>query len=152
MIVAQLLRSTRCSRGRIGAVEEFIKNMDRSTITQPSADMTLRELGEWAGHQRDRCAEQYQMTDARQTEFLMMQAVKLNEEVGELMAEVLAQSSYQRPEKRARYTADSLAEELADVGVCLSILADTLGVDLGKALAEKIDKIERRWQATSRSL
>jgi NTP pyrophosphatase (non-canonical NTP hydrolase) len=75
--------------------------------------------------------------------FVLAQAAKLAEEVGELQAEVLGQAGYQRQSK-AGFTTDTLAGELADVMVCVAILASSHDVDLGKAVAAKIEKLEAR--------
>jgi NTP pyrophosphatase (non-canonical NTP hydrolase) len=75
--------------------------------------------------------------------FVLAQAAKLAEEVGEVQAEVLGQAGYQRKSK-AGFTTDTMADELADVMVCVAILASSHDVDLGKAVAAKIERLEAR--------
>ena len=70
--------------------------------------------------------------------------IKLGEEVGELQAEVLGALDFQRREKADRYSRDSLGGELADVMVCVALLADAFGIDLAVAVARKIEQLEAR--------
>jgi NTP pyrophosphatase (non-canonical NTP hydrolase) len=74
----------------------------------------------------------------------LAQTVKLGEEVGELQAEVLGALELQRKEKAGRFSPDTLGGELADVMVCVALLADTFGVDLARALASKIERLDAR--------
>jgi NTP pyrophosphatase (non-canonical NTP hydrolase) len=75
--------------------------------------------------------------------FVLAQAAKLAEEVGELQAEVLGNAGYQRRAKGV-FTTETMAAELADVMICTAFLAASHGVDLGRAVAEKIAHIEAR--------
>ncbi|HEY5015770.1 MAG TPA: hypothetical protein VII59_03230, partial [Streptosporangiaceae bacterium] len=72
------------------------------------------------------------------------QTVKLGEEAGELQAEVLGALELQRREKAGRFSRETLGGELADVMVCVALLADTFGVDLAWAVASKIEQLEAR--------
>lgn len=60
-----------------------------------------------------------------------------------MQAEALGQAGYQRNSKTG-FTPDTMAGELADVMVCVAILAGSHDVDLGKAMAAKIEKIGAR--------
>jgi NTP pyrophosphatase (non-canonical NTP hydrolase) len=111
---------------------------------RPEGELTLRQVCDWASHQARRLADGYGLTDDDHELFLLAQTVKLGEEVGELHAEVLGRTKYQRAAKAARYDEASLAGELADVTICVAILAEMLGTDLNRAVAEKIAKIEAR--------
>ena len=51
---------------------------------------------------------------------------------------------YQRSEKSTEYSSDTLGGELADVMVCLAILADTLNVDFVTAVREKVKELDHR--------
>jgi NTP pyrophosphatase (non-canonical NTP hydrolase) len=64
--------------------------------------------------------------------------------VGELHAEVLGRTKFQRAAKAARYDEASLAGELADVTICVAILSEMLGADLNQAVVAKIAKLEAR--------
>lgn len=106
-------------------------------------DLTVRELGDWAKMQAERLRRGLTNATAEHPAFVLSQAAKLAEEVGELQAEVLGHAGYQRKTK-AGFTTDTMAGELADVMICAAILAGSHDVDLGKALAAKIEKIEAR--------
>jgi NTP pyrophosphatase (non-canonical NTP hydrolase) len=70
-----------------------------------------------------------------QPAFVLAQAAKLAEEVGELQAEVLGHAGYQQASKNQHFTAESMSSELADVMICVAVLASSHDIDLGKALA-----------------
>ena len=108
-----------------------------------SPDLTVRDLGDWAKMQAERLRRGLPSDAASHPAFVLSQAAKLAEEVGELQAEVLGQAGYQRKSKTG-FTPDTMAGELADVMVCVVILAGSHDVDLGKAIAAKIEKIEAR--------
>lgn len=113
--------------------------------TAPSRDMSIRQLSDWAEGQARRLAANFGLDPGRdRAYFALVQAVKLGEEVGELHAEVLGALKYQRAGKAGQYGADTLGGELADVMVCLAILAQTLDVDLAQAVTAKISHLEAR--------
>lgn len=70
-------------------------------------------------------------------------AVKVSEEQGELSASVLSYLSLQRKEKEQKGK-EELAGEVADVIITTALLAEALGIDVEKCLAEKIAKIKKR--------
>jgi len=76
--------------------------------------------------------------------FVYQQAAKLTEEVGELHAELLGRSKMQRTDKEKSYCSDSLAAEMADVAICLAILAEATHIDLQKAIISKMKTVESR--------
>jgi NTP pyrophosphatase (non-canonical NTP hydrolase) len=108
-----------------------------------TSDLSVRELCEWAGGQAERLRRGLSEEAGGYPAFVLAQAVKLAEEVGELQAEVLGLAGYQRRDKGG-FTPESMASELADVLVCTAILAVSHGVDLGRAVSEKIERIEER--------
>ena len=72
------------------------------------------------------------------------QLAKLTEEVGEVAECVVSLQSDARKEKPGK-TVDDLAEELADVILACHVLAKCVaGCDLDKALASKVEVVERR--------
>ena len=107
-----------------------------------AADLTVRELAAWAALQGERVQANHHGAAAGRTALVLAHAIKLAEEVGELQAEVLGHAGYQRPHKT--YTDESFADELADVIICTAILADAHGVDLARALADKMTKVDAR--------
>lgn len=109
--------------------------------------MSLRQLAEWAEGQARRLAAEFgfdSSEDGDREHFTLAQAVKLGEEVGELHAEVLGALKYQRKEKAAHYGSDTLGGEIADVMVCLALLAQILDVDLARAVSSKVEHLEAR--------
>lgn len=105
----------------------------------------MRDLRAWAGVQSDRLRRGLSRDAAAHPTFVLAQAAKLAEEVGELQAEVLGHAGYQRRAK-GEFTTESMAGELADVLICVAILAASHDVDLGQAVADKIAAIEARHQ------
>lgn len=114
-----------------------------------SSDLTVRDLNDWAKMQSGRIRVALDGAKNGGSVFVLAQAVKLAEEVGELQAEILGYAGYQRASKDQRFTAESLSGELADVMICVAILASSHEIDLGKALAAKIEKINARHKAES---
>jgi NTP pyrophosphatase (non-canonical NTP hydrolase) len=115
--------------------------------TETAPDMSLRDLARWAEGQARRLAADFGFdsdADSVNAQFALAQAVKLGEEVGELHAEVLGALKYQRKDKTGRYDGDTLGGELADVMVCLALLAETFQVDLATAVSRKIEHLEAR--------
>jgi NTP pyrophosphatase (non-canonical NTP hydrolase) len=113
----------------------------------PPPDMSLRDLTQFAEGLARRLAANFGFdpgTGGGHVSFALAQTVKLGEEVGELQAEVLGALEYQRREKAGRYSRDTLGGELADVMVCVALLADTFGVDLARAVGSKIEQLEAR--------
>jgi NTP pyrophosphatase (non-canonical NTP hydrolase) len=113
--------------------------------------MSLRQLSTWAEGQAKRLAVNFGLNPAADTDnayFALAQTVKLGEEVGELHAEVLGALKYHRADKVGRYGAETLGGELADVMVCLALLAQILDVDLTQAVTAKIGHLEARNQHT----
>ena len=113
----------------------------------PAPDLSLRDLAQFAEGEARRLAANFGFdptADGGHVSFALSLAVKLGEEVGELQAEVLGALEYQRKEKAGRYSRDTLGGELADVMVCVALLADTFGVDLARAVGSKIEQLEAR--------
>jgi NTP pyrophosphatase (non-canonical NTP hydrolase) len=111
------------------------------------ADMSLRQLSVWADGQARRLATNFGLDPAAAVDnayFALAQTVKLGEEVGELHAEVLGALKYHRSDKAGQYGTDTLGGELADVMVCLALLAQILKVDLAGAVSAKIEHLEAR--------
>src|ERR1700722_7477693 len=115
--------------------------------TTPAPDMSLRDLAQFAEGQARRIAANFGLDPTDRSGngyFALAQTVKLGEEVGELQAEVLGALELQRREKVGRFSRDTLGGELADVMVCVALLADTFGVDLDRAVGSKIEELEAR--------
>ena len=116
------------------------------------ADMSLRQLSTWAEGQAKRLATNFGLDQDAGNDnayFVLAQTVKLGEEVGELHAEVLGALKYHRSDKAGQYGADTLGGELADVMVCLALLAQILNVDLAGAVSATIEHLEARNRHTT---
>jgi NTP pyrophosphatase (non-canonical NTP hydrolase) len=120
------------------------------STSEPTAapGLSLRDLAQFAEGEARRLAANFGFDSTAggggHVSFALAQTVKLGEEVGELQAEVLGALEYQRREKAGRYSRDALGGELADVMVCVALLADTFGVDLARAVGSKIEQLEAR--------
>lgn len=99
--------------------------------------MEIKDLKEFVKKDIQRLKKKYPYT---QKEFALVNSIKLGEEVGELNQEILKKFNYQRK----REIKSELDQEIADVIIVASILAESLDIDIEKALKEKIKKIESR--------
>ncbi len=72
---------------------------------------------------------------------ILTKTVKLSEEVGELSNDILASLSLQRKSKLEEFEKSNLYEEFADVILSTSALANSLGVDLDRAVKAKLEKL-----------
>ncbi len=69
---------------------------------------------------------------------------KINEEMGELSAEVLKHFGKQHESKLKNVTKQDLENEFADVIITVTLLAKTLDVDIKQSIINKIQKIEKK--------
>ena len=115
-----------------------------------AAPLSLVELGRWA---KARLPAITRVTGVPHNSemFVLLQAVKLSEEVGELQAEVLGRLKMQRANKMQEFDQSSLAAEVADVVMTAAVLSAALSVDLPSAIQEKMAAVERKMaDATAR--
>jgi len=76
----------------------------------------------------------------------LVQAIKLNEELGEFCDSVLAYHALQRDGRPEEFEAAKLENEFADVLVATLLLADSLDIDVETALERKVELVERRYE------
>jgi NTP pyrophosphatase (non-canonical NTP hydrolase) len=107
--------------------------------------MTFLELLTWVTMQNGRLRAQFNDVKDDQQRTLG-RTVKLGEEFGELCSEILGHYSLQRKEKLDGNTAEKLEGEFADVLITTLLLADHMGIDIGKSLENKIEKINARYE------
>lgn len=81
----------------------------------------------------------------REEKDILVQTVKLNEEVGELCNDILGILKLQRKAKQRKFDKRNIYEEFADVIISTIALAQTTGVDLERALKDKLEKIETKY-------
>lgn len=72
---------------------------------------------------------------------VLMKTVKLQEEIGELANDILSVLELQRKSKLDSFKKRNLYEEFADVILATVGLANSLGVDLERAINTKLKKI-----------
>lgn len=75
---------------------------------------------------------------------ILTKTIKLNEEVGELCNDVLAVLKLQRKSKLERFEKRNFYEEFGDVIITTLQLANSAGVDIERAINDKLKKIEIR--------
>ena len=75
---------------------------------------------------------------------ILTKTIKLNEEVGELCNDVLSVLKLQRKSKLEKFEKKNFYEEFADVIITTVQLANSAGVDIERALGDKLKKIEAR--------
>jgi len=102
--------------------------------------MKFRELVDFAKKEHDRLVTCFNAKDNPKTKYTML--AKLMEEMGELSEAILKSDNLQRADKEK--IMGDINHELADVILVSLILSQELGVDIEKALQEKIDKIKTR--------
>lgn len=75
---------------------------------------------------------------------ILIQTVKLNEEVGELCNDILSILQLQRASKLQHFEKKNIYQEFADVLITLLQLAEYANVDLERATKEKLQIIKKR--------
>jgi len=85
----------------------------------------------------------YRMYSQAEKEILTW-TVKLNEEVGELCNDILSVLKLQRKSKLDKFDKRNFYEEFADVIITTIQLANSAGVDIERAINDKLKKIEKR--------
>lgn len=76
---------------------------------------------------------------------ILTKTIKLNEEVGELCSDILSVLKLQRRSKLEKFDKRNFYEEFADVIITVMQLAAVAGVDIERAMNDKLKKIEQRY-------
>ncbi len=105
--------------------------------------MTIGRLLTFIHAENDRLDKKYRFST--KLEALLAKTVKMGEELGELYGEILGTSKLVRKEKLGRYSRSTIEDEIADCIITTLLVADSLGVDVSKALEKKIEKINQRY-------
>lgn len=105
--------------------------------------MEFKELLQFIDFESKRL-KKYKGKDVSQRERVLFRTIKLMEELGEFCNEIMASNGKQRDEKLKRYRRENLEEEFADVIITTLLLAESLDIDVDKALENKIKKIKKR--------
>ena len=85
------------------------------------------------------------LIDFTETERTYARAIKLNEEVWELMSLVLSHFWDVRKEKLEKHKQEDLLWEFADVIITTLMLAKSMNIDINEALNYKLNIIKNRW-------
>ena len=88
---------------------------------------------------------QYKLRTAQEQEILS-RTVKLNEEVGELCNDILSILKLQRKAKLENFDKRNVYQEFADVIMTTIQLANAAGVDVERAIDDKLKKVESKYE------
>lgn len=88
---------------------------------------------------------QYKLRTPEEQEILS-RTVKLNEEVGELCNDILAILQLQRKAKLEKFDKSHVYQEFADVILTTIQLANAAGVDIERAIDDKLKKVEEKYE------
>lgn len=105
--------------------------------------MNLKNLQEKIGALDDKTKPKYTVESPKEREILA-KTVKLNEEVGELCNDILGILKLQRKSKLDKFDKRNIYQEFADVILTVIQLAHAAGVDIERAVNDKMKVIEQR--------
>lgn len=105
--------------------------------------MDLKTLQNKIGTLEDKTRPEFNVESPKEREILA-RTVKLNEEVGELCNDILGILKLQRKSKLEKFDKRNMYQEFADVILTVFQLAHVAGVDIERAVNDKIKKIEER--------
>ena len=88
---------------------------------------------------------QYTLRTPQEQEILS-RTVKLNEEVGELCNDILSILKLQRKAKLENFDKRNIYQEFADVILTTIQLANAAGVDVERAIDDKLKKVEQKYE------
>lgn len=83
---------------------------------------------------------------------ILTKTVKLNEEVGELCNDILSILKLQRKAKLDKFDKRNIYQEFADVIITTIQLAAVAGVDIERAVHDKLIKIEERYMKETKPI
>src|SRR3989338_10140493 len=106
--------------------------------------MNLKNLQEKIKILNEKTRPHYKLYSQTEKEILT-KTVKLNDEVGELCNDILSVLKLQRRSKLQHFDKRNMYEEFADVIITAMQLAIAAGVDVERAVVDKLKKIEGRY-------
>src|SRR3989338_5319274 len=106
--------------------------------------MNLKNLQEKIRVLDEKTRPHFKLYSQREKEILT-KTVKLNEEVGELCNDILGILRLQRRAKLEKFDRRNVYTEFADVIITTIQLAAVAGVDIERAVRDKLKKIEERY-------
>ncbi|MEK7451151.1 MAG: MazG-like family protein [Patescibacteria group bacterium] len=110
--------------------------------------MNLKTLQEKIKLLNEKIRPQYKLYSQKEKEILT-KTVKLNEEVGELCNDILSILKLQRRAKLEKFDKRNIYQEFADVVITTIQLAVAAGVDVERAVNDKLKKIEEKYLKNS---
>lgn len=112
--------------------------------------MNIKSLQEEIKILNDKTKTHYKLYTQQEKEILT-KTVKLNEEVGELCNDILSVLRLQRRAKLEVFDKRSIYGEFADVIITAIQLANVTGVDVERAVHDKLITIEKRYMKEKKS-
>ena len=106
--------------------------------------MNLKNLQEKIRVLDEKTRPHFKLYSQREKEILT-KTVKLNEEVGEICNDILGILRLQRRAKLEKFDRRNVYTEFADVIITTIQLAAVAGVDIERAVGDKLKKIEERY-------
>ena len=106
--------------------------------------MNLKSLQEKIRILNEKTKPTYKLYTPRE-KAILTKTVKLNEEVGELCNDILSILKLQRRAKLDKFDKRNVYQEFADVIITTIQLAEIAGVDIERAVGDKLKKIEERY-------
>jgi NTP pyrophosphatase (non-canonical NTP hydrolase) len=106
--------------------------------------MQLKNLQEKIKILNEKSRPHYKLYSQDEKEILT-KTIKLNEEVGELCNDILSILKLQRKSKLDKFDKRNFYEEIADVIITAMQLGVVTGVDIDRAVSDKLKKIENRY-------
>jgi len=105
--------------------------------------MDINTLQETIKNLNDKTTPHYKLYTQKE-KAILTKTVKLNEEVGELCNDILGILRLQRKAKLDKFDKRNIYQEFADVIITTMQLASVAGVDLERAILDKLQTIEKR--------
>lgn len=106
--------------------------------------MNIKNLQEQIKRMNEETRPHYKLYSQTEKEILT-KTIKLNEEVGELCNDILSVLKLQRRSKLAKFDKRNFYQEFADVIIVTIQLASVAGVDIERAINDKMKKIEQKY-------
>lgn len=106
--------------------------------------MDFKEIQERITELNEKTRPKYHLYTQKEKEILA-KMVKLSEEVGELSNDILSVLRLQRRSKLDKFERKNIYEEFADVIIATVQLASVTGVDIERAVLEKLEKIDKKY-------
>ena len=107
--------------------------------------MFSKELLEFIDKVDLKLSEKY-TSDFDKDKIVLLQMMKVNEEIGELCDEILALNGCQREEKLVKHNKETLEGEAVDVLFAFLILMKKMDVDIDSAVNRKMIEIKKRFE------